>query len=75
MAGIAGAMADALDGFGLRRKAALGAVDVFGFHTGVFIASELAITRPDLVRRRRPVGHRVLRHVRNACRPARQPPH
>ena len=43
-------MADALDGmgFGARGK---GPVDVFGLHTGVFIACELALMRPDLVRR------------------------
>ena len=28
-----------------------GPLDVFGFHTGVFIASELAVQRPDMVRR------------------------
>ena len=50
MAGIAGAMADALDALGYG-KDGKGPVDVFGFHTGVFIASELAIIRPDLVRR------------------------
>ncbi len=49
---LAGAMADALDalGYGKGRKKK-GQVDVFGFHTGVFIASELAVQRPDLVRR------------------------
>lgn len=50
MADISGAMADALDAMGYG-KDGKGAVDVFGFHTGVYIASELAITRPDLVRR------------------------
>ena len=50
MADYAGAMADALDslGFGAGGK---GAIDVFGLHTGVLIATELALTRPDLVRR------------------------
>ena len=50
MADFAGAMADALDdrGFGAKGK---GPVDVFGLHTGVLIATELALTRPDLVRR------------------------
>ena len=50
MADFAGAMADALDslGFGAGGK---GPVDVFGLHTGVLIATELALTRPDLVRR------------------------
>lgn len=50
MADIAGAMEDALVAMGYG-EGGLGAVDVYGFHTGVFIASELAITRPDLVRR------------------------
>ncbi|MEO0576415.1 MAG: alpha/beta hydrolase [Pseudomonadota bacterium] len=47
---LADAMADALDamGYGGNGK---GAVDAFGFHTGVLVASELAIVRPDLVRR------------------------
>ena len=50
MADYAGAMADALDslGFGADGK---GPADVFGLHTGVLIATELALTRPDLVRR------------------------
>jgi pimeloyl-ACP methyl ester carboxylesterase len=50
MAGLTGAMEDALVamGYGANGK---GPVDVFGFHTGVYIAAELAITRPDLVRR------------------------
>ncbi|GMU68671.1 MAG: hypothetical protein AMXMBFR37_10030 [Steroidobacteraceae bacterium] len=44
------AMAIALErlGYGPHGK---GPVDVFGFHTGAFIASELAVSRPDLVRR------------------------
>lgn len=50
MADIAGAMADALTGLGYGPEGK-GPVDVFGFHTGVFIASELAIARPELVRR------------------------
>lgn len=50
MVGLARAMAEALEvlGYGDGGK---GKVDVFGFHTGVFIASELAVLRPDLVRR------------------------
>lgn len=52
MEDLAGAMADALDalayGKGRKKK---GQVDVFGFHTGVFMAAELAVQRPDLVRR------------------------
>lgn len=50
MADFAGAMADALDGLGFG-AGGKGAVDVFGLHTGVLIATELALTRPDLVRR------------------------
>ena len=50
MAELAGAMADALDGLGYG-AAGQGPVDVFGFHTGVYIAAELALLRPDLVRR------------------------
>ncbi|MBM3513500.1 MAG: alpha/beta fold hydrolase [Alphaproteobacteria bacterium] len=50
MADLAGAMADALDGLGFGQGGA-GKIDVFGFHTGVLIATELAVTRPDLVRR------------------------
>lgn len=50
MADIAGAMEDALVAMGYGEDG-LGPVDVYGFHTGVYIASELAITRPDLVRR------------------------
>ncbi|MFK8052925.1 MAG: alpha/beta fold hydrolase [Woeseiaceae bacterium] len=44
------AMADALDALGFG-AAGMGAVDMMGYHTGVFIATELAILRPDLVRR------------------------
>ena len=50
MADFAGAMADALDGLGFGADGK-GGVDVFGLHTGVLIATELALTRPDLVRR------------------------
>ncbi len=50
MSDIAGAMADGLDNLGYGTKG-LGKVDVFGFHTGVFIAAELVLQRPDLVRR------------------------
>ncbi len=50
MADLAGAMAAALDGLGYGRNG-LGPVDVFGFHTGVYIATELSLLRPDLVRR------------------------
>lgn len=50
MTDLSGAMEDALVAMGYG-DGGLGPVDVFGFHTGVYIASELAITRPDLVRR------------------------
>jgi pimeloyl-ACP methyl ester carboxylesterase len=50
MADLANAMAMALENLGFGAEGA-GKVDVFGFHTGAFIASELAILRPDLVRR------------------------
>ncbi len=50
MVGLANAMADALEALGYGEDGK-GKVDVFGFHTGVFIASELALQRPDLVRR------------------------
>ena len=46
----AAAMADALDGLGFGRLGA-GAVDLLGFHTGCFVATELAAQRPDLVGR------------------------
>jgi len=45
IADYAAAMADWLDGMKLR------SVDALGFHTGTLIAMELAILRPDLVRR------------------------
>ncbi len=50
MVGLSDAMADALEALGYG-DGGKGKVDVFGFHTGVFIASELAVQRPDLVRR------------------------
>ncbi len=50
MVRLAGAMVDALEALGYG-DSGKGKVDVFGFHTGVFIASELAVQRPDLVRR------------------------
>lgn len=50
MSDLAGSMADVLDD--LNDSAALsGPVDVFGFHTGAYIAAELALLRGDLVRR------------------------
>ncbi|MEQ8735227.1 MAG: hypothetical protein RIC29_09905 [Rhodospirillaceae bacterium] len=50
MAALTGAFEDALVAMGYGKEGK-GPVDVFGFHTGVFMATELAITRPDLVRR------------------------
>ena len=46
----AGPAADALDALGYGANGQ-GAVDVIGYHTGTFIAAELAVIRPDLVRR------------------------
>ena len=43
-------LAEVLDGLGFGDGAA-GPVDVLGFHTGCFIATELAVQRPDLVKR------------------------
>ena len=55
MAALTAAFEDALVAMGYGQgadgKGGKGPVDVFGFHTGVFMATELAITRPDLVRR------------------------
>ena len=50
MSELAGAAADTLDALGYGAEGQ-GAVDVIGYHTGTFIAAELAIERPDLVRR------------------------
>ena len=50
MSELAGAAADVLDALGYGAAGA-GAVDVIGYHTGTFIAAELAVERPDLVRR------------------------
>jgi pimeloyl-ACP methyl ester carboxylesterase len=47
---LAAAMADALEALGLGSGGA-GQVDVLGVHTGSLIAGELAVQRPDLVRR------------------------
>lgn len=46
----AAALAEALDGLGYGRRGR-GALDVVGCHTGTLIGTELAIARPDLVRR------------------------
>ena len=51
MANLAGAMSDALSNLGYGKGKKNGQVDVFGFHTGAFIAAELSVQRPDLVRR------------------------
>lgn len=50
MAGYAASMAETLEalGYGVDGR---GAVDVCGYHTGTFVALELAVSRPDLVRR------------------------
>ncbi len=50
MGELAGAAADALDALGYGAGGE-GPVDVIGYHTGTFIAAELAVVRPDLVRR------------------------
>jgi pimeloyl-ACP methyl ester carboxylesterase len=51
MAGYTGAMAEALEALGFGAEGNRGAVDVCANHTGAMIAIELAVTRPDLVRR------------------------
>jgi pimeloyl-ACP methyl ester carboxylesterase len=50
IAGYAGALIAALEqlGFGKGRD---GAFDAFGFHTGTFLASEVAVQRPEMVKR------------------------
>ena len=50
IAGYSAAMVQALDalGYGADGK---GAVDAFGFHTGTFVAAEVAARRPDLINR------------------------
>lgn len=50
LAGYAGAMADALEALGFGAQGS-GPVDVCGYHTGAMVAVELAVSRPDLVRR------------------------
>lgn len=45
MAGYAAAFSDAIDALGL------GTIDLYGFHTGTLLCTELAIARPDKVRR------------------------
>ncbi len=48
LAGYAAAFADGLDALDF---VAMGKIDVFGFHTGAYLAIELALSRPDLVGR------------------------
>jgi len=50
MAGYANAMASVLDAMGFGRDES-GQLDICGYHTGAMVAIELAIMRPDLVRR------------------------
>jgi pimeloyl-ACP methyl ester carboxylesterase len=50
MADLADSAATALDQLGFGRRGR-GPVDLVGYHTGCLIAVELAVTRPDLVRR------------------------
>jgi len=72
MSAYAGAMADALDSMAYGDKGA-GNLDVFGFHTGAFIASELAVSRPDLVRRVVLSGVAYMTHEERAQRFAEIP--
>ncbi|MDX2145822.1 MAG: alpha/beta hydrolase [Rhodospirillaceae bacterium] len=51
MEGYSGAMADALENLGYGDKAGGRKVDLLGYHTGCLIAVDLAIRRPDLIRR------------------------
>ena len=51
MSDLAGSMADSLSALGYGKGKRKGQVDVFGFHTGAYIASELAVARQDMVRR------------------------
>lgn len=46
MAGYAAAFSDGLDALGVT-----GPIDIYGFHTGTLLATELALARPDLVGR------------------------
>ena len=50
MAGYAATMAEVLVSLGFGEEGT-GAVDVCGYHTGTFVAIELAVSRPDLVRK------------------------
>ncbi|MCH9693140.1 MAG: alpha/beta hydrolase [Gammaproteobacteria bacterium] len=50
MAGYADSMAETLDALGYGKNGS-GAIDICGYHTGTFVAIELALRRPDLVRK------------------------
>ncbi len=50
IAGYAAAFADGLTALGFGENGS-GKVDVFGFHSGTYYVSELAVSRPDLIRR------------------------
>lgn len=51
MSGYSGAMADALDSLDFGSGKNQAKVDLLGYHTGCIIAVDLAIERPDLIRR------------------------
>jgi pimeloyl-ACP methyl ester carboxylesterase len=51
MEGYSGAIADGLDNLGYGENAKGRKVDLLGYHTGCLIAVDLAIRRPDLIRR------------------------
>ncbi len=51
MSGYSGAMADALDALSFGQNENYLKVDLLGYHTGCIIAVDLAIARPDLVRK------------------------
>ena len=51
MSGYSGAMADALDALAFGQNENYLKVDLLGYHTGCLIAVDLAIERPDLVRK------------------------
>jgi pimeloyl-ACP methyl ester carboxylesterase len=50
MAGYADSMAEVLDALGYGKNGS-GAIDICGYHTGSLVAVELAVRRPDLVRK------------------------
>ena len=51
MSGYSGAMADALDAMDFGSGKNYAKIDLLGYHTGCLIAVDLAIARPDLIRR------------------------